>query len=203
MLRQVVWMSAFVGFLPWAASAAGNEFGFAGEGVGASAQAMTATGAPEVVDQYLGLWQAQIAGSNFKMKSDYNVEIKVAKSRNGETIAVINYFIGKNYRPTTICRSQLLLSSTDSSGTTFNESLNFKRGKDSCPIWDQVVFSAADQGINLQWRDGAGKKTRVKMAALAQRAGASNECRLVSDEGSSAGLKVCRTSEGDWVVQAP
>lgn len=181
----------------------GTDFGFSDESADVALQAAVHSGTSEAVDQYIGLWQAQISGSSFKMKSDYSVEIKVAKSRNGETIAVVNYFIGKNYRPTTICRSQLLLSSIDSNGTIFNESLNFKRGKDACPIWDQVVFSEAEQGINLQWRDGAGKKARIKMSALAQRAGAANECRMVSDEGSAGGLKVCRTSEGDWVVQVP
>lgn len=153
------------------------------------------------IEQYVGLWQAKIAGAPFKLRNDYNVEIKVARSRNGEMIAVMNYFIGKDYRPTTICRSQLVPTAIGDGRTIFNESLNFRRGKDDCPIWKQVAFASAADGLDLQWLDGNSRKSKVRMAARAQRAGASGECRLVADEGSSAGLKVCRTPEGDWVVQ--
>jgi hypothetical protein len=152
----------------------------------------------QVPAEFVGAWQVQIGGNASKLKTNYNVEIKINDGRSGLPAAIVSYFAGDASRPSTICRSQLTFESSEGRNLIFRESLNYKGGKDSCPIWDQIAIEPREGHLWLQWRDGGGRKTTVKMEAGAYRWAGGMECRLVSGDGSSSGQEWCRDADGNW-----
>ena len=158
---------------------------------------MPAPGA-QMPAEAVGAWQAQIAGSGFKLKTNYNIEIKINDGRSGLPAAIVSYFAGDASRPSTICRSQLTFETAEGRNFVFRESLNYKGGKDSCPIWDQVTIEPREGHLWLQWRDQAGRKSTIKMEAGAYRWTGGMECRLVSGDGNSSGQEWCRDADGNW-----
>ncbi len=154
--------------------------------------------ASQVPADIVGAWQVQIEGNAFKLKTNYNIEIKINDGRGGLPAAIVSYFAGDASRPSTICRSQLTLVSSEGRNLVFGESLNYKNGKDSCPIWDQIAIEPRTGHLWLQWRDGGRRKPVIKMEAGAYRWTGGMECRLVSGDGSSSGQEWCRDADGNW-----
>ena len=148
--------------------------------------------------ELVGAWQAQIEGKAFKLRTNYNIEIKINDGRSNLPTAIVSYFAGDASRPTTICRSQLTLVSADIQNFVLGESLNYKGGKDSCPIWDQVTIEPRSGALWLQWREGGKRKLTVKMEAGAYRFTGGMECRIVSGDGGAGGQEWCRDAEGNW-----
>ncbi len=148
--------------------------------------------------ELVGAWQTQIEGRAFKLRANYNIEIKINDSRSNLPTAIVSYFAGDANRPSTICRSQLMLVSTEGQSFVLGESLNYKGGKDLCPIWDQVTIEPRSGSLWLQWRDGGRRKPSVKMEAGAYRFTGGMECRLVSGDGGAGGQEWCRDAEGNW-----
>lgn len=164
-----------------------------------SAPAFRSAGEPAIrlPDAALGSWQVVLDAPTHKLKTGYNVEIKIGGFRPGMPEGVVSYFAGNAQRPSTICRSQLTLIGTEGEDFVFAESLNHRGGKDPCPVRPQVVITPEPGKLVMRWRDG-GRKPRVRMQAVAYRATGGMECRLVSGDGGAAGQEWCRDSEGNW-----
>ena len=140
----------------------------------------------------------QIEGRAFKLRTNYNIEIKINDGRRGLPTALVSYFAGDQRMPSTICRSQLTLISIEGQNLVFEESLNYKGGKDSCPIWDQVAIERRSGHLWFQWRDAGRRKSSIKMEAGAYRWTGGRECRVVSGDGGPGGQEWCRDAEGNW-----
>lgn len=156
------------------------------------------TSGTQVPAEVVGAWQVQINGNAFKLKTNYNIEIKINDGRSGLPAAIVSYFAGDASRPSTICRSQLTFESSEGQNLVFGESLNYRGGKDPCPIWDQVAIEPREGHLWLQWRDRGGRKHAIKMEAGAYRWTGGKECRLVSGDGNSSGQEWCRDADGNW-----
>ncbi len=152
----------------------------------------------QVPTDIVGAWQIQIEGRAFKLQNNYNIEIKVNDRQIGLPEAIVSYFVGDTRRPSTICRSQLTLISVEGQKLVFEESLNYKGGKDSCPIWDQVAIEKRDGNLWFQWRNAGKRKSAIKMEAGAHLPTSGMECRLVSGDGGFGGQEWCRDAEGNW-----
>jgi hypothetical protein len=152
----------------------------------------------QVPTEIVGAWQVQIEGQAFKLKANYNIEIKFNDGLGNMPAAIVSYFAGDASRPTTICRSQLKLVSTEGASYVFEESLNYKGGKDSCPIWGRIAVEPRDGSLWFQWRDAAKRKAKIRMEAGAYHPTGGKECRLVSGDGGVGGRKWCRDTEGNW-----
>lgn len=152
----------------------------------------------QVPAEMVGAWQVQIEGRAFKLKTNYNVEIKITDGQSSLPTAIVSYFAGDARRPSTICRSQLTLVSAEGQSFVFEESLNYKGGKDSCPIWDQLAIEIRSGSLWFQWRDAGRRKATIKMEAGAFRPTGGKECRLVSGDGGAGGQEWCRDVEGNW-----
>lgn len=156
--------------------------------------------APSLPGSVAGAWQLRMAGRAIKLRADYTIEIKI-NTGGRQPIALISYFAGDQRRPSSICRTQLSLLSNEGEAAVFSESLNYRMGKDRCPIWDQVTIAPRDGGLWVQWRDVAGRKATVKMEGQADRASGGAECRTVGGDGGSGGQLYCRTPDGDWTAK--
>jgi len=148
-------------------------------------------------DTALGAWQIVLDAPTHKLKTNYNVEIKIGGFRPGMPEGVVSYFAGNAQRPSTICRSQLTLIATDGTDFVFSESLNRRGGKDPCPVRQQVVITPEPGKLTVRWRDG-GRRPKVRLQAIAYRASGGMECRLVSGDGGPGGQEWCRDAEGNW-----
>ncbi len=156
-----------------------------------------ATPALKVPDEAIGSWQVVLDAPTYKLKTNYNVEVKIGGFRPGMPEAVVSYFAGDAQRPSTICRSQLTLIGIEGTDFVFAESLNHRGGKDPCPIRQQVVIRPQPGSLMMRWRDG-GRKPKVRAQAIAYRATGGMECRLVSGDGGAGGQEWCRDTEGNW-----
>lgn len=153
----------------------------------------------EVPEEIVGAWQVQIEGRAFKLKANYNIEIKINGSRGGLPEALVAYFAGDSRRPSFLCRSQLNLVSTEKDRLVFEETLNYKsERRASCPIWDQVAIEPRNGHLWLQWRDVGRRKAKIRMEAGAYRSTGGMECREVGGNGGSRGQVWCRDAEGNW-----
>jgi hypothetical protein len=177
-------------------AALGTVASLAGSGAIGQEPAQTAG---EVPPELIGIWQLEIAGRPFDLKANYNIEINIKQqTRKGWPPATVTYFAGDERRPSTICRSQLTLASTSGQSLMFDESLNYKAGKDSCPIWDQMAIQLQEGQLSIQWHNVKRRKVVVKMEGRAQKlvseqiAAESQLCRDVE------GVRWCRDSNGDW-----
>ena len=153
----------------------------------------------EIPSEFVGAWQLRIEGPAFKLKTSYNIELKITDGRSGSPEALISYFAGNENRPSTICRTQLNFVSAEGQNWVFNESLNYRAGKDACPVWDQISIMARGENLWLQWRDAGRRKVTIKMEGGARRSTGGMECRSVGGSGQSGGQVFCRTPDGDWV----
>lgn len=156
-----------------------------------------ATPALSVPAAALGSWQVVLDAPTYKLKTNYNVEVKIGGFRPGMPEAVLSYFAGNAQRPSTICRSQLTLIGVEGQELIFAESLNHKGGKDPCPVRAQIAITPQPGQLVVRWRDG-GRKPKVRLQAMAYRATGGMECRLVSGDGSAGGQEWCRDAEGNW-----
>lgn len=156
------------------------------------------TGKPQMPQSVMGSWRVNIAKQPFKLKADYVVEIKIGDDRKFMPDAVLSYFAGDIERPSTICRSQLALVGVEGEDLIFQESLNYKGGKDPCPIWGHVAITPRAGHLLVRWRDGGRKKSAIKIESAAYRATGGLECRLVSGDGRAGGQEWCRDFEGNW-----
>lgn len=100
-----------------------------------------ATPTLRVPDAALGSWQVVLDAPTYKLKTNYNVEVKIGGFRPGMPEAVLSYFAGNAQRPSTICRSQLTLIGVEGQELIFAESLNHKGGKDPCPVRAQIAIT--------------------------------------------------------------
>lgn len=157
----------------------------------------TAAPALKVPDGAMGSWQVVLDARTYKLKSNYNVELKIGGFRPGMPEAALSYFAGSSERPSTICRSQLTLIAAEGQELVFAESLNHRGGKDACPVREQVAITPQPGQLVVRWRDG-GRKPKVKIEAIAYRATGGMECRLVSGDGGVGGQEWCRDAEGNW-----
>lgn len=153
---------------------------------------------PEIV----GAWQMQIEGKAFKLRNNFNIEIKITNGKNGTPEALVSYFAGNPQRPSSICRSQLSVVSVEAQSLIFQESLNYRAGKDACPIWKQVAIEPRQGQLMVRWRDGSNRKNSMKMEALAYRSAGGQICRTVGGKGAYGGQVFCRTSDGDWLPKS-
>lgn len=160
---------------------------------------MPARAAP-VLPGMAGIWQAEIAGSAFRLKGNYQVEIKMAPAKRGMPDGLVTYFIGRPDRPSTICRSQLNLKSQGEQVVSFTETLNYKYGKDACPIFGDVTAEAVEGQLLVRWITPSKTKPKLRMETRAVRIGGGVECRRVGENSSLAGKRVCRDVEGNWSV---
>ena len=156
-----------------------------------------AAAALQIPETATGSWQVVLDAPTHKLRTNYNVEVKIGGFRPGMPEAVVSYFAGNAQRPSTICRSQLTLIGVEGADLVFAESLNHRGGKDPCPIRQQVVITPEPGMLVMRWRDG-GRKPKVRMQATAYRAGGGMECRLVSGDGGGSGQEWCRDAEGNW-----
>ncbi len=156
-----------------------------------------ASPAPQIPETVTGSWQVVLDGPTHKLRTNYNVEVKIGGFRPGMPEAVVSYFAGNAQRPSTICRSQLTLIGVEGTDYVFAESLNHRGGKDPCPIRQQIVITPGPGMLVVRWRDG-GRKPKVRIEATAYRASGGMECRLVSGDGSGSGQEWCRDAEGNW-----
>lgn len=156
------------------------------------------TAKPQIPQGIMGPWRVSIAKQSFKLKADYTIEIKVGDDRKFMPDGVLSYFAGNSDRPSTICRSQLTLVAVAGEDLIFQESLNYKGGKDPCPIWGQVVITPQGGQLRVRWSDGGRKKSAIKIESSAYRATGGLECRLVSGDGRAGGQEWCRDAEGNW-----
>ena len=160
----------------------------------------TAPAALQVPDTALGSWQVVLDAPTHKLKTNYNVEVKIGGFRPGMPEAMVSYFAGNAQRPSTICRSQLRLIAVDGADFVFAESLNHRGGKDPCPVRQQIVITPEPGKLVMRWRDG-GRRPKVRIQAIAYRASGGMECRLVSGDGGAGGQEWCRDAEGNWAPQ--
>ena len=192
--RQVIlkgMLFAFLGSAPFA-HAAFSQTGDLVAGAVSSSDAL-------VPVEVLGAWHADVDRRAFKLKVDYSVEIKINDGGSNMPVAIVSYFAGNADRPSTICRSQLDLVRTEGAVLIFEESLNYKGGKDPCPVWDQVAIEPKDDGsLWMQWRDARRRSFKSKMEAAAYRSNNALACRIVSGDGRSGGQEWCRDAEGNW-----
>lgn len=147
-----------------------------------------------------GIWQAEIAGSAFRLKGNYQIEIKLAQARPGMPDGLVTYFIGRPDRPSTICRSQLNLKTRGEQALSFTETLNYRFGKDTCPIFGDVAVETVEEQLLVRWITPRKRKPKLRMETRAVRISGGLECRLVGENSSLAGKKVCRDADGNWAV---
>lgn len=153
---------------------------------------------PHIPQEITGSWRVTVAKQTSKLKADHTIEIKIGDDRKFMPDAVLSYFVGDSERPSTICRSQLTLFAVEGEELIFQESMNYKGGKDACPIWDQVAITPRGGQLWVRWRDGNRRKPTIKIEAAAFRATGGQECRVVSGDGRAGGQEWCRDAEGNW-----
>lgn len=158
----------------------------------------------EIPAEFVGAWQAQIEGKGFKLKTNYNIEMKISDGLSGAPEALVSYFAGDVKRPSTICRTQLTLVSREQHSLIFEESRNYRSRKieEACPIGNQLAIATRGGEIWVQWRDVGRRKVTVKMEAGAHRSTGGMECRTVGGSDRSGHEVWCRTPEGDWRPKA-
>ncbi|MEE4210481.1 MAG: hypothetical protein V2I43_14610 [Parvularcula sp.] len=147
----------------------------------------------------LGAWQLQVDARQFKLRDEFNIEVKFADGSDGLPEGLVAYFAGDSSRPSGLCRSQLDLVSATQDGMIFEETLNYKSGrKIRCPIWGRVSIKRTEGGFLFEWSDEGRRRKKVRMWASAGRLTGGQECRMVGATGTSDGEVWCRDAEGNW-----
>lgn len=152
----------------------------------------------DIPQAIMGAWQVRIDGRQARLKTDYTIEIKINETQRGLPAGLVSYFAGSQDKPSTICRSQLTPLAAEGQGMVFAESLNYRGGKDPCPVHAQVFVEASGDTVLVRWRDAARRGPEVKLQAIASRSTGGGECRLVSGDGKVGGQTWCRDREGNW-----
>lgn len=158
---------------------------------------------PQIPPEVRGAWQAQVEGKTFKLKSNFNIEVKFEDGRDGRPHGLVAYFAGDPRRPSSLCRSQLDLASNTDGRLVFTETLNYKSERRAqCPIWDGLAVEQRGGELWIEWQDVGRRSAKVKMQASAVRTSGGAQCRTVGGGGRYGGQVWCRDMEGNWAPQS-